>query len=597
MRINSPVLESEYLLENDLVLVTKTDTKGLITYCNKAFSNVSGYSIYELLGKPHNLVRHPDVPASIFADLWKTIKSGNSWHGVIKNRRKNAEYYWVYANVSPLYKNDELMGYVSIRFKPSDLEIQKAKEYIAAIHSGESVSCIQHAPDKSYLASLQARLAEKFVSHDVYIEECEYEQQIAVGYMNKLIALDSIRDSSVQYYLKPTENFSGDLIAIDRTPDGRLHLLLADSTGHGLSAALAAMPIIHPFYSMTSKGFSISAISKEINKKIKESLPTSHFVAAIIISIDPKEKMIEVWCGGCPPPFTYKNGGPITHQFKSKHLALGILPPELFDESVEYYAYEGNSQKLVMFSDGLNELKLESGDQFEVDHLFNSIQEFEPFTNWDQLIEKIEQLNSEEVNGNDDIALIVAKCESGENLFELKSPSIQKSLQPKEGKVVWQFSLVLTAYQIQRTDVAPLLLDVVQQIEKDKEKGKGIFLVLSELYNNALDHGLLKLSSTLKQHGDGLEKYYAERKERLDRIDSGQIQINLEKIINTDATETLRIRVKDSGDGFDFNRISNVITNDSQFHGRGLALLRQICNSVSFFNEGSEILVELDLEH
>jgi anti-sigma regulatory factor (Ser/Thr protein kinase) len=206
-------------------------------------------------------------------------------------------------------------------------------------------------------------------------------------------------------------------------------------------------------------------------------------------------------------------------------------------------------------------------------------------------------LNSEEVNGNDDIALIVAKCESGENLFELKSPSIQKSLQPKEGKVVWQFSLVLTAYQIQRTDVAPLLLDVVQQIEKDKEKGKGIFLVLSELYNNALDHGLLKLSSTLKQHGDGLEKYYAERKERLDKIDSGQIQINLEKIINTDATETLRIRVKDSGDGFDFNRISNVITNDSQFHGRGLALLRQICNSVSFFNEGSEILVELDLEH
>ena len=104
MRVNLPVTDIEYLVEEGEVLVSKTDLNGTITYCNRAFSDASGFLESELIGLPHNIVRHPDVPEQIFADCWGTIKTGNSWHGILKNRRKNGDFSWrffVHATKSP----------------------------------------------------------------------------------------------------------------------------------------------------------------------------------------------------------------------------------------------------------------------------------------------------------------------------------------------------------------------------------------------------------------------------------------------------------------------------------------------------------------
>jgi serine phosphatase RsbU (regulator of sigma subunit) len=441
------------------------------------------------------------------------------------------------------------------------------------------------------ISELKQELADKLVVLENYQTYNEQEQRIASGSMNKLIALDKIRDTDVQFYLKPAENFSGDLIAVSRTPDNRLHLLLADSTGHGLSAALAAMPLIHPFYSMTSKGFSISAIAKEINTKVWHSLPVSHFVAAILVSIDAKADMVEVWSGGCPPPVILNSKGECEHRFKPRHLAMGILRPDEFDDSVEYFTYtEGSS--LMMFSDGVTELENEQGEEFGVEGVLNAVRGPDAATRWENITSTIKAYGGVD---NDDIALMIAQFNfHGRKVSQRESVPLR--LQQGQGSVIWQFALTLDIVQIKKLDVVPLLLDIVQQIEKDKARGGEIFMILSEMFNNALDHGILKLDSSMKHHAEGMEKYFEERAVRLENAVAGQIRLNLERVINEDGHTLLRIDIKDSGDGFDFKQLSQKIADSTLRHGRGIALLYNTCSVVHFLGNGSEVLVEFDLQ-
>ncbi len=126
MRNNQPVSNIEYLLKDGVFIVSRTDTRGMITSCNKDFIEASGYAEEELIGQPQNILRHPDMPVEAFADLWNTLKSGEPWQGLVKNRRKDGSYYWVSAEVSPVLKNDQCTGYVSVRTKPARAEVEAA---------------------------------------------------------------------------------------------------------------------------------------------------------------------------------------------------------------------------------------------------------------------------------------------------------------------------------------------------------------------------------------------------------------------------------------------------------------------------------------
>ena len=119
MQMNLPVTQQEYDWSADRMIVSATDTKGYITHCNDTFVEVSGYRFEELMGANHNILRHPDVPALAFKDLWRTIGRGRQWTGVVKNRRKNGDHYWVVANVTPIMRNGKPVGYLSVRTKPS----------------------------------------------------------------------------------------------------------------------------------------------------------------------------------------------------------------------------------------------------------------------------------------------------------------------------------------------------------------------------------------------------------------------------------------------------------------------------------------------
>jgi aerotaxis receptor len=127
MKTNLPVTQRNIDYSESDVFVTKTDTKSIITYANDAFVEISGFSREELIGKSHNMVRHPDMPSWAFADLWKTVKSGRPWRGLVKNRAKNGDHYWVRATVSPIIENNNIVGYLSLRKKPNQTELTQAE--------------------------------------------------------------------------------------------------------------------------------------------------------------------------------------------------------------------------------------------------------------------------------------------------------------------------------------------------------------------------------------------------------------------------------------------------------------------------------------
>ena len=135
MRINLPVTADEYDFPADSMLVSTTDTKGLITHCNAAFTNASGYTYSELIGQPHNLIRHPDMPAQAYKDMWSTIGRGQTWTAMVKNRRKDGGFYWVQANVTPIMDGGKPRGYMSVRTKATREQVRAAEALYAQLRS------------------------------------------------------------------------------------------------------------------------------------------------------------------------------------------------------------------------------------------------------------------------------------------------------------------------------------------------------------------------------------------------------------------------------------------------------------------------------
>ena len=137
MRDNGPVTQKEYILPKGLTIVSRTDLQGNIQEANEAFIEASGYDWTELVGQPHNILRHPDVPAAVFKDFWETLKLGKPWSQTVKNRRKNGDHYWVIANATPIFENGKVSGFMSVRTPATTQQIKEAQAAYQAIAAGK----------------------------------------------------------------------------------------------------------------------------------------------------------------------------------------------------------------------------------------------------------------------------------------------------------------------------------------------------------------------------------------------------------------------------------------------------------------------------
>ncbi len=121
-------IDEEYLFEGD-VIISQTDLKSTITYANRAFCTISGYSKEELIGQPHNIIRHPDMPKGVFAKMWETISGGQAWNGLVKNLRKDGKFYWVDTEILPIRDdNDEITGFIAARKEASRKNINETAQ-------------------------------------------------------------------------------------------------------------------------------------------------------------------------------------------------------------------------------------------------------------------------------------------------------------------------------------------------------------------------------------------------------------------------------------------------------------------------------------
>ncbi|QSX35195.1 methyl-accepting chemotaxis protein [Shewanella avicenniae] len=139
MRKNLPVTDRERTFSPDEKLISVTDTEGKILECNDAFVAISGYAKEELIGQPHNLIRHPDMPPAAFRNMWEYLKAGKPWMGIVKNRCKNGDYYWVNAYVTPMTDNGKVIGYQSVRVVPKREDVERCIKLYAKLNSGKGL--------------------------------------------------------------------------------------------------------------------------------------------------------------------------------------------------------------------------------------------------------------------------------------------------------------------------------------------------------------------------------------------------------------------------------------------------------------------------
>jgi CheY-like chemotaxis protein/anti-sigma regulatory factor (Ser/Thr protein kinase) len=445
------------------------------------------------------------------------------------------------------------------------------------------------------IAKMQRQLRDDAEQLERYREENEREQRLAKHLLDQIVRADVFEEDGVERWTVPAQHFSGDLLMVARAPGGALHVMLADGTGHGLAAALSVLPVADVFYSMTERGFVIASIARELNRKMKRLLPTGRFVAATLASVTRKERTIEIWNGGNPAALFVRHDGRILRSWPSMHPALGIFRSEEFSDRTEVFHWIEGGQ-LFMCSDGLLEAENIEGKAFGEERMRRVLARASLESRFGRLRTAL-NAHLDGRPAHDDLSLIAIDCLSVRSLNMSKTGRTKR----EENSAVrlstrWRFGVRLGATELKTMDVLPFLMEWVEQINVDKDHRGRIFLILAELFNNALDHGILGLDSGVKADPeDGFERYLAERAMRLEALASGFVEIEIEPL-RQPAGELLQFRVKDSGGGFDYDAmLGTTIEDSSKRSGRGIALVRDLCAKVTYLGNGNEVLAHYRL--
>ncbi|SCK05313.1 fused response regulator/phosphatase [Vogesella sp. LIG4] len=429
------------------------------------------------------------------------------------------------------------------------------------------------------IAEMQQRITQDAKRLEAYYHANQMEQQLAEHVLDNLYG--DRQEGALEQWIKPTVQFSGDIITVAKSPAGTLHFMLADSTGHGLAAAIACLPAATVFYAMTQKGFGIHAIAREINKKLKQQLPVGRFVAATLVAISPLERTVTVWNGGIPYAAFINEAGEVERRFDSTHPPLGILPNADFDPSVEVFRWSRPGRILVC-SDGLTEALDGDGQPLDMADITALLAH--------KLADKVIDTVAAKVGSHlgrsenvDDISVVIAPCSNS----HAPQPN---QVQPASFTQLanWEIRLTFGPRELRDDLGMPTLLGWLNQIGLNEQQFSDMLLVVTELFTNALDHGLLALDSSDKDSSNGFTHYLTLRQQRLAALQEGRIQVAMRR-----DGDLLRLSVQDSGQGFDLNKLHS--QPDNAKHGRGIALIHRLCRQVSYHDGGTRAEVAYQL--
>lgn len=242
-----------------------------------------------------------------------------------------------------------------------------------------------------------------------YYEENEFEQTLALELIQRLTYRSFVGQPHIWHTLHPAGIFNGDIICRTHCAPGIEHLLLADCTGHGLTAAISALPVIDGFYELVNQHLSSSLLASGINKKLHSLLPTGRFVAAALCSIDYFHHQLAVWNGGIPCVLLIGPGGALKQAFLSQYPPLGILEEQQFENTLVRADWQ-DGDMLVLSSDGITEACGPQGEQFGLDGIRRAIQHGWPHAVGDSILEAVHQhLQGDDVK--DDVSLLIVRLQ------------------------------------------------------------------------------------------------------------------------------------------------------------------------------------------
>lgn len=411
------------------------------------------------------------------------------------------------------------------------------------------------------------------------------EQRVAKAVFDKVAHAGCLNAPNIRYLQSPYALFNGDLLLAAFTPSGDMHVLLGDFTGHGLPAAVGAMPLAEVFYGMTAKGYGLVETLREMNAKLKRILPVDMFCCALLLKLSFQRATVEVWNGGMPDGYRLSAAGEVLEVLPSRHLPLGILPPEQFDDTTEVLPLAAG-ERLFLLSDGVVDTGDEQDCLFGVQRLRQVLAaNRDPAVLFDEVMQALARFGGQ---SRDDISLCdIRMLEPDHGMAQ----AVVYSDSGRSSPLDWSMQFELRGESLRRFNPVPYLVQLLQEIHGLRPSSGRLHSVLSELYSNALEHGVLGLDSGLKRDAEGFSEYYRQRAERLARQVQGVVGIAL-RVEPQGGGGRLTIEVRDSGAGFD---VAGMLAGEPAaqgFSGRGVSLVRRLAGNAQWLEGGRLARVE-----
>ncbi|MBN7769613.1 SpoIIE family protein phosphatase [Marinobacter daepoensis] len=419
------------------------------------------------------------------------------------------------------------------------------------------------------------------------------EQRTARRVFDNIAHTGCLDAPNIRHHASPLSVFNGDVLFAAQRPGGGTLVFLGDFTGHGLPAAIGAMPVAEIFYGMAAKGFGATDILTEVNRKLRRIMPVGMFCCGLMIEADFKYGSVRAWNGGLPDAWLVRSSGdrvPIS----SRHLPLGVLEPERFSVSMMVIDVSPGDW-LVLMTDGFPEARNGRGECLGEDGVESVLAKLMP---WHEPFEAL-LAEMREHTGLPDLADDLTLC-----CLQIIEPGASESLPGKapesvlSGPADWHCVYELRDRTLADFNPLPLLLHICLEVPGLRSWSGEIYTMLSELYNNALEHGVLALPSAWKTSPGGFSRYYQERSRRLEQVHGHHIRFSLSHQPG-EGGGTLTIVCEDSGDGFDYAEYTAArsdvpMASATGYAGRGLAILRRMARKLRVHSPGNRVEVIYD---
>jgi len=470
------------------------------------------------------------------------------------------------------------------------------KAFIESIEAGGDgilVRPFSPAVFKAKIKSIQ-RISDLYQQVKVFQQEQQHDAELAEKLMSDVIESRNYALDKIGIIKKAAELFSGDIQLSALCPNGNINVLLGDFTGHGLRSAIGAIPLAETFRAMSRKGFSPFEIIKQVNHQMYDLLPVDLFLGAAFVTISSHDGSAYIFNAGLPDVYLFSEEGDIKSKFESSHPPMGILPDLLPDARLTVVPIS-EKDRVILISDGIVEARNEEGEMYEFERfehaakrgvVSGSVSE-SVLTSVNEFCLRMPQ--------EDDISLIDIPCGGWEQTFVVhQAAEYINEENPSDlyddTDSAWRWRLALNGSRLSSVNPIPMAMSQINEIEGNAEHWQSLYTILTELFVNALDHGVLGLDSELKTYHEGFIEYFKERESRLKVLDTGFVEIQLSYHPFTSGGR-VKICIQDSGKGFSlrehYQKRADNKSDTPRLSGRGIELVEQLCESLEYKDNGT----------